>query len=59
VTRPTNVRDKPTWASKAVADLQEGTKITVVGKEGDWLKVQPKNPENPPGYVWKDHAVAQ
>jgi hypothetical protein len=55
VTQPTYVRDQPTWMSKAVANLEEGTRITVVGREGDWLKVQPRKAENPPGYVWKEH----
>lgn len=59
VVQLTYVRDKPTWASKAVAELRENTKITVVGVENGWLKVQPRNQKNPPGYVWQEHAVGQ
>lgn len=35
---------------KAVADIPRGTKVSVVGREGEWLKVVSKH-GNPPGYI--------
>lgn len=57
VTTLTELRDKPTWASKKVTDLQPGMLIQVVAIAGDWLKVKSKStPPKPPGYVWREDA---
>ena len=44
------VREGPGPHYKAVARIVKDTHVTVVGAEGDWLKVQSKR-GNPPGYI--------
>jgi uncharacterized protein YgiM (DUF1202 family) len=44
------VREGPGPHYKAVARIEKDTRVTVVGAEGDWLKVQSKR-GNPPGYI--------
>jgi uncharacterized protein YgiM (DUF1202 family) len=55
VTAETFVREGPGLHFKTVAKLEKGTKINVVGSDGDWLKVQSKH-GNPPGYIEKRYA---
>jgi len=45
-----SVREGPGPHYKAVATIPRNTHVTVVGAEGDWLKVQSKR-GNPPGYI--------
>jgi uncharacterized protein YgiM (DUF1202 family) len=45
-----NVRKGPGTNYEIVAKIPKGAKVQVVGKEGNWLKVQSKH-GNPPGYV--------
>jgi uncharacterized protein YgiM (DUF1202 family) len=49
------VREGPGPHYKAVARIAKDTHITVVGAEGDWLKVQSKR-GNPPGYIESRYA---
>ena len=54
-TADTYVREGPGLHFKTVARIERGTKVNVVGSDGDWLKVQSKH-GNPPGYIEKGHA---
>jgi len=54
-TSDTYVREGPGQHYKTVAKIDKGTKVNVVGAEGDWLKVQSKR-GNPPGYIEKIYA---
>ena len=49
-TADVSVREKPGLHSKAVAKIEKGTLVNVVGGEGDWLKVESRH-GNPPGYI--------
>src|SRR5262249_7465581 len=50
-----SVREGPGLHYKSVAKIDKDTEVTVVGAEGDWLKVQSKH-GNPPGYIEKRYA---
>ncbi|HEY6198987.1 MAG TPA: SH3 domain-containing protein [Candidatus Binatia bacterium] len=50
-----SVRQGPGLHYKSVAKIDKDTQVTVVGAEGDWLKVQSKH-GNPPGYIEKRYA---
>jgi uncharacterized protein YgiM (DUF1202 family) len=52
------VREGPGLHYKAVATVEKGTRINVVGEEGEWLKVQSKR-GNPPGYIEKRYAESR
>ena len=54
-TADTSVREGPGLHYKAVAKIDKGTTVNVVGAEGDWLKVQSKHGK-PPGYIEKRYA---
>jgi len=54
-TATTYVREGPGLHFKTLAKIEKGTKVNVVGIEGDWLKVQSKR-GNPPGYIEKRFA---
>lgn len=49
------VRQGPGLHYKSVARIEKGTKVNVVGAEGDWLKVQSKY-GRPPGYIERAYA---
>lgn len=51
----TPVREGPGPHYRLVAKIDKGTEVTVVGGDGDWLKVQSKH-GNPPGYIEKRYA---
>jgi uncharacterized protein YgiM (DUF1202 family) len=55
VTADTYVREGPGLHYKTVAKIEKGTRVNVVGSDGDWLKVQSKH-GNPPGYIEKRYA---
>ncbi len=50
-----NVRKGPGTNYAVVAKIPKGVKVEIVGKEGDWLKVQSKH-GNPPGYISAKYA---
>lgn len=50
-----NVRKGPGENYGVVAKIAKGTKVQVVGREGEWLKVQSKH-GNPPGYIHGSYA---
>jgi len=50
-----SVRQGPGLHYKSMAKIDKDTQVTVVGAEGDWLKVQSKH-GNPPGYIEKRYA---
>lgn len=54
-TADSSVREGPGLHYKAVAKIQKDTTVTVVGAEGDWLKVQSRH-GNPPGYIDRRYA---
>ncbi len=56
VVYPTSVYSQPREDSQRVARIEVGTKVNVVGGQGDWLEVRSKY-ENPPGFIKKDSAV--
>jgi uncharacterized protein YraI len=49
------VRESPGLHYKAVAKIEKGKEVNVVGEEGDWLKVQSLH-GRPPGYIEKRYA---
>ena len=49
------VRERPGLHYKAVAKIEKGKEVNVVGGEGDWLKVQSRH-GRPPGYIEKRYA---
>jgi len=50
-----SVREGPGLHYKSVAKIDKDTQVTVVGAEGDWLKVQSQH-GNPPGYIERRYA---
>ena len=54
-TADTSVREGPGLHYKLVAKIDRNTQVTVVGAEGDWLKVQSQH-GNPPGYIERRYA---
>jgi hypothetical protein len=54
-TRPTSVYENPSSASRAISQIDRGTRINVVSSAGEWLEVR-SNRGNPPGYVRSDDA---
>jgi uncharacterized protein YgiM (DUF1202 family) len=45
-----NVRSGPGIQYRAIAIVKSGTKVNVVGREGEWLKIISRH-GNPPGYI--------
>lgn len=45
-----NVRRGPGTSYEIVAKIPTGVKVQVIGKEGEWLRVESKH-GNPPGYI--------
>ena len=54
--RTTSVHDDPSPASKVVASIPAGTRVTVVGSSGEWLEVHSKR-GNPPGFIRRGDAT--
>lgn len=52
----TQVRSGPGYHHPVLAQVKKGTKLTVIGKETGWLRVESKR-GNPPGYV--DQSLAR
>jgi len=56
VIRTTTVFDRPLPSARDVATITRGTRVTVVGSEGDWLEVRSKQ-GRPPGFIRRDDAM--
>jgi hypothetical protein len=56
VIRTTTVFDRPSPSGRDVASITRGTRVTVVGSEGDWLEVRSKQ-GRPPGFIKRDDAM--
>ena len=56
VLQVTSVRENPSSNARAIAQINRGTKVTVVRSVGEWLQVQSKQ-GNPPGYIRSDDAM--
>ena len=56
VIQVTSVRENPSASARAIAQINRGTKVTVVRSVGEWLQVQSKQ-GNPPGYIRSDDAM--
>ena len=54
--RPTSVHEQPAGASRRVAEIGKGTRVTVIGSSGDWLEVRSKYGK-PPGFIRRDDAA--
>jgi hypothetical protein len=54
--RATTVFEEPSASSRIVASIGSGTRVNVVGSNGDWLEVRSKHGK-PPGFVRRDDAV--
>jgi hypothetical protein len=54
-TRATAVYEGPSASSRAISQIESGTRINVVSSTGDWLEVRSRH-GNPPGYVRADDA---
>ena len=52
------LRGEPRFAARAKAQIGAGTSISVLGAQGDWLKVQTR-PSGAVGYVRKEYLVRQ
>lgn len=50
ILRTTKVFAEPSGSSRTVASIPQGTRVTVVGDNGEWLEVQSKS-GNPPGFI--------
>ena len=56
VIRTTTVFDRPSMSARDVTTITRGTRVTVVGSEGDWLEVRSKQ-GRPPGFIRRDDAM--
>jgi uncharacterized coiled-coil protein SlyX len=56
VIRNTPVYDQPSSSARQLASITRGTRVNVVGSQGDWLEVRSKR-GNPPGFVRRDDAM--
>jgi hypothetical protein len=54
--RTTNVFAEASGSSRTVATIPEGTRVTVVGDNGEWLEVRSKS-GNPPGFIRRADAT--
>ena len=54
--RATTVYEDPSASSKVLASIGAGTRITVVGSNGEWLEVHSKR-GNPPGFIRRGDAT--
>jgi hypothetical protein len=56
--RAVSLRGEPRFAATAKAEIGAGTSISVLGAQGDWLKVKTR-PSGAVGYVRKEYLVPQ
>lgn len=56
-TRATPVFAEPSPSSRTLATMKQGTRVTVVGSQGDWLEVRSKH-GNPPGFIRREDAMS-
>ena len=56
IIRPTSVFAEPSDSSRKLSTINRGTRVTVVGSEGEWLEVRSKH-GNPPGFIRRDDAM--
>ena len=56
IVRTTTVFDRPSPSARDVTTITRGTRVTVVGSEGDWLEVRSKQ-GRPPGFIRRDDAM--
>ena len=56
VRRPTSLYSQPNEDSQQVAAIRAGMKVDVVGIQGDWLEIGPKQ-GRPPGFIRRDSSV--
>jgi Bacterial SH3 domain len=56
--RAVSLRGEPRFAATAKAHIGAGTSISVLGAQGDWLKVKAR-PSGAVGYVRKEYLVPQ
>jgi hypothetical protein len=56
--RAVSLRGEPRFAATANAQIDAGTSISVLGAQGDWLKVKTR-PSGAVGYVRKEYLVPQ
>lgn len=54
--RTTTVYEDPSPSSKVLASIAAGTRVTVVGSNGDWLEVHSRR-GNPPGFIRRGDAT--
>jgi Bacterial SH3 domain len=53
---PTSLRKYPNFSSDSLATFTIGTKLMVVGKQGEWLEVQSAN-NGPRGFIRQEFVV--
>ena len=56
ILRTIKVFAEPSGSSRTVATISQGTRVTVVGDNGEWLEVQSKS-GNPPGFIRRADAT--
>ena len=56
VIRSTSVFERPSASARDVATVTKGTRVNVVGSQGDWLEVRSKQ-GRPPGFIRRDDAM--
>ena len=54
--RTTTVYENPSTSSKVLANIPAGTRVTVVGSNGEWLEVHSRR-GNPPGFIRRGDAT--
>jgi zinc ribbon protein/SH3 domain-containing protein len=54
--RTTTVYEDPSASSKVLASIAAGTRVTVVGSNGEWLEVHSRR-GNPPGFISRSDAA--
>jgi len=54
--RTTTVYEDPSASSKVLASIPAGTRVTVVGSNGEWLEVHSRR-GNPPGFIRRGDAT--
>ena len=58
ILRTTKVFEEPSASSRTVATIPQGTRVTVVGDNGEWLEVQSKSGK-PPGFIRRADATLE
>jgi len=54
--RSTSVYEEPSASSRKLTTIPRGSRVRVVGSDGDWLEVRSKQ-GRPPGFILKEDAV--